>query len=359
MKIKVINGGMLTTVQDKGRYGFQASGVQVSGVMDWQAAYAANLLVGNDYGSAVLECTCMGPELEFHEDCLVAAAGGEPKLTLDGQPAEAYSAIRVKAGQVLKLSSMSQGMRGYIAVAGAIDVPEVMGSCSTNLKLGAGGLDGRRLGAGDVLSTGEPGTDAKEMLSGLKPCRRLQRTHAHEDMRIIRVVLGPQDDYFTSGAIEIFLSRAYEITADSDRMGYRLAGEKLERQIDGDMVSDGIVFGSVQVPPGGEPIIMMADHQTTGGYPKVATVITADLPELAQSGPGTKVSFRAVSVEEAQAAYQEKLGQLEAAREVFENSRPASAAAGEALSGYGIKHYNVKVAGQQFEVSLQPVITRK
>ncbi|ORU00625.1 Allophanate hydrolase 2 subunit 2 [Anaerovibrio sp. JC8] len=361
MSIKVINSGLMTTIQDNGRMGYQASGMQVSGDMDRYSASIANALVGNDGDAALLECTYLGPELEASEDVLVAVTGGEPKVLVDNQPAHAYESLILHKGQHLKVASMEEGTRAYIAIDGGIDVPLVLGSHSTNLKLGIGGADGSKLYNGEVLNTGEPSELAKSILSGQYHVRHtdhefMQHHHLwHEnhpgDSHEIRIVLGPQDDYFTPEAVKALDGAVYTISNESDRMGYRLEGEVIHRATQKDMITDGIVFGSIQVPPNGQPIIMMADHQTTGGYPKIATVISADLPLLAQCSPGSKITFKVISVEEAQDIYisfrkalQEQIALMdEEAAEEWPDRRP------------GVRNYNLKIDGQLFRVSVEQI----
>ncbi len=377
MSIKVINSGLMTTIQDKGRMGYQASGMQVSGDMDRYSASIANALVGNEGDAPLLECTYMGPELEADEDVLVAVAGGEPKVLVDNKPAHAYESLILHKGQHLKVSSMEEGTRAYIAVDGGIDVPLVMGSHSTNLKLGIGGAEGTKLYNGEVLKTGKPTDLAKAIIAGKSHIRHTDHeymTHHHlwgenhnGDIYEIRIVLGPQDDYFTSEAIDALNGAVYTISNDSDRMGYRLEGEVIQRATQRDMITDGIVFGSIQVPPNGQPIIMMADHQTTGGYPKVATVISADLPLLAQCSPGSKISFKVISVEEAQEIYvkfrlamKEQIALMDKeAEDVTEEEEAVKAEDAKKMEWPdrrpGVRNYNLKIDGQLFHVSVEEI----
>lgn len=346
-EIKVVNAGLLTTIQDKGRYGFQASGVQVSGVMDGIAAELANALVGNKAEAAVLECTFLGPELEFQAESLVAVTGGMPELLLDGQAVQPYMAIKVRQGQRLKVGAQKDGMRAYIAVAGGIDVPEAMGSRSTNLKLGIGGIDGRKLAAGDMLPVGKPAEAGLAMLQGRQALRQMPVPQQTAGIKRIRVVLGPQEDYFSQAAIEAFQTEIYRVSNDSDRMGYRLEGKAVEKTKTQDLITDGIVFGSVQIPPNGQPIIMLADHQTTGGYPKLATVATADLPVLAQSKPGDQLQFQAVSVDEAQQLLRQQRQELEAAIAAMEKAPYKLSARA--------KQYKLKINGESFDVAIDEI----
>ena len=371
MSIRVINSGLMTTIQDKGRMGYQASGMQVSGDMDQYSASIANALVGNDDNAALLECTYMGPELEASEDVLVAVTGGEPRVLVDNRPVHAYESLILHKGQHLKVASMEAGTRAYIAIDGGIDVPLVLGSHSTNLKLGIGGAEGGRLYNGEVLNTGKPSELAKAIISGAHHIRRtdhefmahhhLWQEHNHGDSHEIRIVLGPQEDYFTPEAVKALDGAAYTVSNDSDRMGYRLEGQVIQRAAQRDMITDGIVFGSIQVPPNGQPIIMMADHQTTGGYPKIATVISADLPLLAQCSPGSKIIFRVISVEEAQDIYV-KFRQAMKEQIALMDEEAEAAEEGKAMeerawpdSRAGVRNYQFKINGQLFRVSVEEI----
>ena len=297
MSITVLNPGMLTTVQDMGRVGYQQFGVSVSGVMDPRAAAIANILVGNEEGEAVLECTMMGPQLRFDAANTIAITGGDLGPTLDGAPIKNYSAVAVQAGQVLRFTAPKTGCRAYIAFAGGLEIPLVMGSRSTYLKAKIGGVEGRKLQKGDMIAFRAPKTDLKNMND-----RSLYPEFVPRPVYTVRVVLGPQDDAFTDEGIKTFLSEEYAVTLDFDRMGCRLEGAPIQHKETADIISDGIVFGSVQVPSAGQPIIMLADRQTTGGYAKIATVITADFRILGQLKAGDNVRFEAVSIAHAQDA---------------------------------------------------------
>lgn len=295
MGISIVNGGLLTTVQDAGRKGYQSSGFGVSGVMDQRSYQIANMLLSNDPEEAVLEATVMGPEILFREDNLFAVTGGDFASMLDGKPIDNYAVYLGHKGSVLKLSFAREGARAYIAFAGGMDIPVVMGSRSTNLKCKIGGFQGRKLEAGDEIAFRAPVTELPNMY------KRYEKIREFSEKEItLRVVPGPQEDYFSEKGIHTFFNSAYRVGQESDRMGYRLEGEPIASKEGVDIISDGIAFGSIQVPASGMPIIMMADRQTTGGYAKIATVITTDLPKLAQSMPGTVIHFKQITVEEAQ-----------------------------------------------------------
>ncbi len=295
MSITVLNPGLLTTVQDQGRVGYQQFGVSVSGVMDPRSAALANILAGNDQREAVLECTMMGPQLQFDRANVIAITGGDLGPTLDGKAIPNYQAVAVKAGQVLKFTAPKSGCRAFIAFAGGLDIPLTMGSRSTYMKAKIGGFNGRKLEKGDVIGFRAP----VDTLSRMED-RALRPEFAPKPVYTLRVVLGPQDDAFTDAGIDTFLSGTYTVTPEFDRMGCRLDGPVIAHKDGGDIISDGIAFGAIQVPSAGTPIIMLGDRQTTGGYTKIATVITADFRTLAQLKAGDKVQFVKVPVEYAQ-----------------------------------------------------------
>jgi len=303
--IKIIKPGLFTTVQDSGRMGFQRYGIPVAGAMDDFAFRVANILVGNDENEAALEATFMGPSIEIGFDGYIAITGANMSPKLNGNSVRMWRSIEVHKGDELTFSGSSEGLRTYIAFGGGLGVPEIMKSKSTYVRGNLGGFKGRKLMEGDEI----PVDDSK---SKAKPGRFLYPAYIprYSKNNVVRVVLGPQDDHFSPEAIDTFLNSEYKITSEADRMGYRLDGPKLTHIKGPDIISDGIVFGSVQVPGHGSPIVMMADRQTTGGYTKIATVIWADLPIIAQMGPGDTVRFQKVSIEESQdilAQYEEVL----------------------------------------------------
>lgn len=294
MAVKVNIPGVLTTVQDEGRTGYQKSGMTCSGVMDASAYRKCNYLVGNEESAAVLEFTLYGGEYEFTEDTIIALTGADMAPSVNDHPVPMNRAYQVKAGDVLKLGMAKSGCRTYLAVAGGLDVPMVMNSRSTNLRCKIGGCHGRALKVGDVISAGSPKKSFDEV-SGRKVSEA-----EYPDEVLVHVVPGPQEEYFTEKGIAAFYSESYVVTEECDRMGYRLDGVQVESKNGTDIVSDGIVYGSIQIPSSGKPIILMADHQTTGGYAKIGTVCQADLPKIAQCKPGNHIRFQKISVEEAQ-----------------------------------------------------------
>ena len=313
MSITVLNPGVLTTVQDKGRVGYQQFGVPAAGAVDPRSVAVANIILGNPEDEAVLECTMMGPQLRFDAANCIAITGGDLQPTLDGQPIKSYAAIPVAAGQTLRFKGPKTGCRAYIAFAGGLDVPLVMGSRSTYMKGKIGGVEGRKLQKGDVIGFRAP----KAELNGMRH-RFSSPDFVPFPVYTLRVVMGPQDDAFTQAGIDTFLGETYTVTPEFDRMGCRLEGAQIAHINTGDIISDGISFGAIQVPSSGKPIIMLADRQTTGGYTKIANVITVDFRILAQLKAGDKVRFEKVSVQQAQSlllSYRKALVTLRSAME--------------------------------------------
>jgi antagonist of KipI len=303
--LEVIEGGFLTTVQDAGRFGWGHFGVPPAGPMDPFAFRAANLLVGNPLDAAGLEITLTGPVLRASCDCLVAICGAEFDVWVGSLPVPTWHAVFVRAGYEIRFGQRRSGARACLAMSGGIALSDFLGSCATYLPGGFGGFEGRALRAGDQLFLGRY-RESDLLIRAGKAWPRSARL-PYSPNPTLRVVMGPQDDHFTSEGLATFLESEFEVTQSSDRMGYRLSGPMIAHQGRADIVSDGVVTGSVQIPGDGQPIVMMADHQTTGGYPKIATVIRADLPLLAQCRPGDQVRFRAVSIAEAQVALRHQL----------------------------------------------------
>ena len=295
MGLKITSPGLLTTVQDLGRFALSAKGFSPSGAMDPDSLLTANRLLCNNDSEGALEMTLTGISGEFTEDCVIALTGADMKWTLNDKELPRYKAVEIKKGDKIKSSASVNGMRAYLAVAGGFDVPAVMGSYSTNLKCRIGGFLGRKLLTGDEIPFR---LERNQLLARYKGSADIPEFP--EASTEIRVILGPQDDFFSEKGIHTFLSAGYTVTMESDRMGIRLDGEKIEASEGVDIISDGIALGSVQIPSSGKPIIMMADRQTVGGYAKIATVISADIPRLAQARPNTKITFKAVSVKEAE-----------------------------------------------------------
>ncbi len=299
MGIVFNKGGIITTVQDYGRMGYQNLGFHVCGVMDRHSYWVANLLLDNTDREAVLEFTICGPTLYFTSDTVICITGGDFDPKINGDPIPMYAAVAVHKGDELEMGFCKSGTWGYIAFAGGLDVPVVMGSRSTDIKCGLGGVEGRPIKDGDEI----------EFLSNIKRLplmkeRKLERPDYGSEVVELRVTMGPQDDHFTEEGINTFLSCNYTVTSQCDRMGYRLEGPEIEHnELGADIISDGIAKGAIQVPKSGQPIIMMSDRQTLGGYTKIANVISVDLSRIAQCRYPQSVMFTKVSVEEAQRIY--------------------------------------------------------
>ena len=288
---------MLTTVQDEGRRGFQGVGVSVAGPMDSVSHRLANLLVGNRRSAATLEVTLIGPEIRFEDESVFAVTGAEFQLVLDGIVVPTHVARWARRGAMLRFGDRRRGARAYMAVAGGFDVPPVLGSRSTHLVSRVGGVGGRALVAGDGIPVGTTDRVANVADRSRPPVIGLPGRGAR-----LRVMLGPEDDRFSEAALATLQTARYEITPQSNRMGYRLTGPRLSHRGGADTLSDGTPIGSVQVPASGEPILLMADCQTTGGYPKIATVITADLPVAGQLAPADWIEFEVCDRQDAVAA---------------------------------------------------------
>lgn len=296
--LRVIKPGLLTTIQDRGRWGLQARGVPVAGPMDSCSHRIANALVGNPLDAATLEVTLLGPEIEFEAECLVAIAGAEFELTVDGRHVPMNAAFVAPAASVLRFRRRLRGARAYIAVRGGISTPPTLGSRATHLISAMGGMAGRALKAGDVLPLGGATRADFFAAAAFDPAIvALPDRHAR-----LRVLAGPQLEYFSPAALETLQAEPYTISNRSDRMGFRLEGPVLEHARGADIISDATPIGTLQVPASGQPILLMADRQTTGGYPKIATVIAADISVAGQLAPGDTISFAVCSMREAMAA---------------------------------------------------------
>lgn len=294
LRFEVLSPGLFTTLQDLGRFGYEDQGVPPAGVMDEFSAAIANALVDNPADTGVLELTLTGPTLRLSGDAPVyVALTGHLAIQLNGEPQSGYQCFKLQPGDVLSLPRVISGARGYLAVAGGFSAVPVMGSVSTLMRAGLGGFAGRQLIKGDSLP----------LLSSRKPPtinQLTQRILPQQERRPVRVVWGPQDDYFTIEAKRAFTSSHWTLSAQCDRMGYRLSGQPIPHEKGFNIISDAIVRGSIQIPGNGQPIVAMNDRQTTGGYPKIATVIRADHARMGQFKPGDKLCFETVSVEKAE-----------------------------------------------------------
>lgn len=305
MGIKIQQAGIYTSVQDFGRIGYQDVGFSVCGAMDKKSLTIGNMLVNNKEDEAGLEITLIGPEIKFTEENFIAITGGDFNPKINGEKVSMYKAVLVRKGDILSFENAKVGMRAYIAFCGGLEIENVMGSKSTNVKCSLGGYKGRILKEGDFIKFSSPKSYLPNYLS-----RELDFKLKDENEIVLRVILGPQDDAFSEKGIITFLSEKYEVTKEFDRMGCRLDGPEIEHKSSADIISDGIVLGSIQVPSHGKPIIMLSDRQTTGGYTKIATVISIDIEKLAQRKTGDKIRFEKICIEEAQQLYREEIEKM-------------------------------------------------
>lgn len=299
-RIRVVRPGLLTTVQDLGRVGYQRFGLPLSGAMDRLALRLANRLVGNADQAAGLEITLSGPELLFEQEAVIALAGADLSPSLKRMPIPLWEAVRVAKGSTLAFGPRRSGARAYLAVAGGINLPLVLGSRSTHARSGTGGVAGRALAQGDVIRGGKAAGRTLALVGRSVPP---EARPPYRSEPTLRVVPGPQLEYFLPEALDALTGRPYTVSPQSDRMGYRLQGPPLIHVGAAEIVSDATPPGSLQVPANRQPILLMADHQTAGGYPKLGVVISADLPLAAQLLPGESLSFALVDVAQARAAW--------------------------------------------------------
>ena len=304
--IRILDAGPQTTVQDLGRTGQMRYGIPPSGPVDRFAFVLANRLVGNADTAAALECTLIGPRFEITDAGAIAVTGADMPVTVNGRSAAGWSTIAVKAGDVVKLGPARTGVRSYVGVAGGLDVPLVLGSRSTYLRGRVGGVEGRALRKGDELRLFPSGP--------VKP--RHVEPRAIPDYTgepTVRAVLGPQADRFTAEGLEALFGGRYEVLPQSDRMGSRLRGPRIAHARGHDIVSDGIALGSIQVPGDGQPIVLLVDRQSTGGYTKAATICSFDIWRVGQARPGQSLRFHQIGVDEAHRLFREADRALEAA----------------------------------------------
>ncbi|MBS0167962.1 MAG: biotin-dependent carboxyltransferase [Nitrospira sp.] len=307
--IHVLKSGWLTTVQDLGRYGYQHYGVSVSGAMDSFSTIVANRLVGNPDQAAVLECTLKGPELRFERDTVIAITGADLSPTIDGHNVPMWECILIPLGSRLHFGIPRAGARAYLAVAGGIDVPLVLGSRSTHCASETGGLQGRPLKQGDILRGGKLGPVINQRIGTRLP-DPLRPHYARS--ATLRIIPGPQQNFFGNKPFTTLTEPPYTVAPQSNRMGYRLTGPKIAQKRTAPYISDGTTIGALQVPPDGQPILLMADRQTTGGYPVIAVVISADLPRAAQLAPGDSITLTRCSVAHAHTVLRLQRARLDA-----------------------------------------------
>jgi len=306
--LRILHPGQQTTVQDLGRHAHTAIGVSTSGHADPLSAAVANHLVSNDPAAALLEITLTGPTIRFDEPATIAITGSPIDAAIDDHPIDLWRAHRIKPGQTLRLGATATGARACLAIAGGINTPPVLASRSTHIASGLGGHQGRPLRAGDTLElTGAP---QPQRLPALTDTQRSQLA-AILERRTLRITAGPHSGLFNTDALRALESAPYTVTDRSDRMGLRLDGTPLTSTSSGDLPSEPTPPGAIQVPPGARPIILGPDRPTTGGYPMIACIISADLPALGQSRPRDILRFRLVTLDDARAAWREQHGLIQ------------------------------------------------
>ena len=309
MSLEVIDVNGLATIQDSGRTGWRKFGVPNSGAMDTFAFRAANLLAGNNQNCAAIEIGLGDITFRALHDCVISVAGVGFGLYIYIWDFPLWSSYYVRGGWTIRLNKLDSGMWANISISGGFLTSPILDSFSTYLRGPFGGLDGRQLQVGDVLRSGIPSRPLNDLAARTL---LLDARPLYSDNPTLDVILGPQEKYFTDESVTTFLSSEYTVSSTSDRMGYRLEGEKLFHRNKSELISEGMTMGTIQVPSSGQPIIMMADSPTTGGYPKIGAVASADLPLLAQCVPGkSKIGFRKTTVEKAQKKYRELMSGLE------------------------------------------------
>jgi len=312
---EVSDPGILTTIQDLGRYGFSQFGVPPSGALDTFSLRVGNLLVGNREEEACLEVTLMGLKIKAMKEVVIAITGGDLSPTLNGEPLEMWRTHLLLEGDAITFKKVKAGCRAYLAVSRGLVVPKIMGSCSTYLSGNFGGLEGRPLRRGDILYT----LDIPSSLDKLGLRFPNDWIPSLEKEALLRIIPGPQDRHFTEKGVQTFCSSSYQVTPQCDRMGVRLEGPKIERRSDVEesIISEGLISGSIQVPGNGKPIIILTEL-VTGGYTKIATIISTDLPKVAQLKPGDQVRFKPISIEESHDLLKEQEDRLKNFKEILQ-----------------------------------------
>jgi len=322
-RIHIIRSGLCSTVQDRGRTGFRHIGVPLGGAMDSMAHELANRLVGNSIDAATIEMTLTGDEIEFTHDTLIAITGADMAPTLHdnselSQHVAQHCPVVIPAGSCIRFQSARRGCRCYLAIAGDIDVPVVLGSRSTALRAAFGGQCGRMLTAGDELALGTPSDAGRQVFERLSADQSRNGRHTQSnwfvrpidlpnpDTATLRIVAGTHTSWLSSSGLDRLRDSAFRVSSQSDRMGYRLTDQRLELERREEMLSEGVIAGTVQLPPDGNPILLMADCAPTGGYPRIGHVISADLGIVAQLRPGQAVRFAIVTLDEAQAFFRQQ-----------------------------------------------------
>jgi antagonist of KipI len=323
--ITIMKPGLLSSIQDLGRYGYQKYGVIASGAMDPLAHRLANLLVGNKENKPTIEITLLGPVIQFEQDSLISICGGDLSPTINGKSLRSWRTVFVKKGSHLRFGHARSGCRAYMSVAGGFSIPTIMESKSTYLRAQIGGYHGRSLEVGDQIMFAPPSKLSKRMILQLSK-NLTDQPFIEMDWAVssdlipnlhsepsIRVMKGLQYQLFTKKSQEQFFTEPFRVTTQSDRMGYRLQGPHLELEHANEMISEAVSFGTIQVPAEGNPIVLLADRQTTGGYPKIGQIATVDLSSIAQAKPGDMIHFSKITHEEAQLLFLEleiKINQL-------------------------------------------------
>lgn len=311
MSVKVIRPGLLASIQDLGRHGFQKYGVIVSGAMDSFSLRMANLLAGNAESEAAIEVTMMGTLLQFERDSIIALTGGDLNPVIDGEQVPMWRPVLVKKGSVLHFTVCRSGCRAYVSVFGGLSIKDVMNSKSTYLRGGIGGNKGRALQTNDILELNQKEQEAHPLFHYLNKQQDRAFSSVHwfipsphlNGQHVIRVMPGPEFERFTPGSQAAFWKGTFTISPQSDRMGYRLSGPELKLHSTFELLSEAVAEGTIQVPQDGNPIVLLADRQTTGGYPRIGQVASVDLPAVAQAKPGEKIKFKSISREEAEQLY--------------------------------------------------------
>ncbi len=334
--LEIINSGLLTTIQDCGRYGYQKYGVPVSGAMDKYSLRLANVLAGNKECEACIEVTFGGLKIKFNEDCIIAITGGNLLPKINGKEVSMWTSLKINKNDTLEFCRLISGLRSYISFCGGLDLPDVLNSKSTDLKSKIGGLNGRKLVKGDKIKINN-----SSLIKVTKyPIEKYIPKYKNEIT--LNIILGPQNHLFKNSSIVKFLNSKYEVTNESDRMGYRLSGAELEHLQGADIISDGVSYGAVQVPGNGQPIIMMSDSQTTGGYAKIAYVASCDFHLLAQAKPNDKITFKEITLEDAHFKYIKMEKALKSIKKMIDCDN-------------GIHEYKITVNKKQYQVKVEEI----
>lgn len=338
--LKAVRSAPLSSIQDTGRFAHERNGYTIAGAMDDFALRIGNRLVGNRENEAAIEMTYLGGEFIALQDCLIAVTGADFNPQVNGRNILMWQAMHVRENSLISFPQNRKGMRAYLCIQGGIDVPIILGSKSTDLKMGFGGLNGKKLGAGDIISGS--GIYDEGFCGYVFPTATVNNNYFwDQEVTSIRVILGPEKEHFTAKGIDTFLNSTYCLSSLCDRQGYQFEGARVEHSEKGpNIVTNYTPLGAVQVPGEGIPIILMRDKQTTGGYPKIATVITPDISKLSQKAPGEKIAFRAINLEEAHKAYAEYENSI--SQTPLKRIRQTSA-------------YNLKVNGKKFSVIIGEV----